>query len=125
MDITPLLKANRQVIHSYGNGGFQCRDVRYDGSVIVLPEAVHTWPAKSLVELTLSHLEPLRAQNEAIELLLIGCGEKMAPIDRELRQAVREWGIVIEPMDTGAACRTYNVLLMEERRVAAALIAVD
>jgi uncharacterized protein len=60
----------------------------------------------------------------SVELLLIGTGARMAQIDRTLRQALRADGVVIEVMDTGAACRTYNVLMAEGRRVAAALIAV-
>ena len=60
--------------------------------------------------------------NDRIELLLLGCGRRMAPPPSGLRQALRQAGIVLEVMDTGAACRTYNVLLSEERRVAAALL---
>jgi uncharacterized protein len=60
-----------------------------------------------------------------VELLLVGTGGRMAQIDRTLRQALRADGVVVEVMDTGAACRTYNVLMAEGRRVAAALIAVD
>ncbi|HET6224238.1 MAG TPA: Mth938-like domain-containing protein, partial [Dongiaceae bacterium] len=60
-----------------------------------------------------------------IDLLLVGCGARMAPLPPALRQALRQIGVVMEPMDTGAACRTYNVLMAEGRRVCAALIAVD
>jgi uncharacterized protein len=60
-----------------------------------------------------------------VDLLLIGCGRRMALVPPALRQTVRDGGVVIDSMDTGAACRTYNVLLAEDRRVAAALIAVD
>ena len=59
------------------------------------------------------------------DLLLIGCGTRMAMVPRDLRTALRADGIVIEPMDTGAAARTYNVLLAEHRPVSAALLAVD
>ena len=59
-----------------------------------------------------------------VEILLLGCGPRMAPVPRPLRETLRAAGIVIEAMDTGAACRTYNVLMSEGRRVAAALIAV-
>ena len=71
-------------------------------------------------------LQPVGAAGQAgsVELLLIGTGARMSQIDRELRQTLRADGVVIEAMDTGAACRTYNVLMAEGRRVAAALIAV-
>ena len=60
-----------------------------------------------------------------VEHVLIGCGPAIKPVAKDLRQSLRNWGIVAEPMDTGAACRTYNVLLSEDRRVAAALLPVD
>jgi uncharacterized protein len=125
MDITPLTRSDWQIINGYGNGGFTCREERHEGSILVAPEAVYPLPIQTLADLTLDALAELKTHAPAIELLLIGCGPQIAPIDAELRRTVREWGIVMEPMDTGAACRTYNVLLVEERRVAAALIAVD
>jgi uncharacterized protein len=60
-----------------------------------------------------------------VDLLLLGCGERTASVDGSVRQELRNAGVVIEPMDTGAACRTYNVLMADGRRVAAALIAID
>jgi len=65
------------------------------------------------------------AAEPPVEVLLVGCGSAMALIDPDLRDAARARGVALEPMDTGAACRTYNVLMAEDRRVAAALIAVD
>jgi uncharacterized protein len=62
--------------------------------------------------------------SDMVDLLLIGCGASMRPVPHELRAALRSVGIAVEPMNTGAACRTFNVLLAEGRRVAAALIAV-
>ncbi|MGH6796969.1 MAG: MTH938/NDUFAF3 family protein, partial [Roseiarcus sp.] len=59
-----------------------------------------------------------------VEILLLGCGPRMAPVPPALRQGLRVAGIVVDAMDTGAACRTYNVLLSEDRRVAAALLAL-
>jgi len=58
-----------------------------------------------------------------VDLLLLGCGARMAMVPAALRQQLRDAGVVIEAMDTGAACRTYNVLMADGRRVAAALIA--
>ena len=58
-------------------------------------------------------------------VLLIGCGRKIRPLPESLRAALRAEGMVLEPMDSGAACRTYNILMSEDRQVAAALIAVD
>ncbi|GAB4367570.1 MAG: Mth938-like domain-containing protein [Kiloniellaceae bacterium] len=125
MDVTPLIPQGRQIIESYGGGGFRVTGERYRGSVLVLPDWSAPWPLAAIGELTLESLEPVLAAEPPVEVLLIGCGAAMAFIDPELRAAARARGVALEPMDTGAACRTYNVLMAEDRRVAAALIAVD
>jgi uncharacterized protein len=80
----------------------------------------------SAAEASLENLEPILAAGRAraVELLLFGQGPRMLLVPPALRQGLREAGIVLEPMDTGAACRTYNVLMAEGRLVAAALIPV-
>ena len=64
-------------------------------------------------------------ESAEIELLLVGTGVDVVPLGEALRRRLREAGIRIDVMQTGAAARTYNVLVAENRRVAAALIAVD
>ena len=66
-----------------------------------------------------------RRRRGGIDLLLLGCGARMAMVPAGVRQHLRAAGVVVESMDTGAACRTYNVLMADGRRVAAALIAFD
>jgi uncharacterized protein len=90
----------------------------------VLPERALAWPVDALAAVTLDSLASVLAAEPKVELLLLGCGSRPAPLKSELRASLRVRGIVLELMDTGAACRTYNVLLAEERRVAAALIAI-
>jgi uncharacterized protein len=126
MDVTPIIPAERQVIQAYGDGRFRISGVVHEGSVIVLPERTLAWPAAAMAGLTLESLKDVLAAEPRVELLLVGRGRgrEPAPIAAELRAALRPRGIVVEVMDTGAACRTYNVLLAEGRRVAAALIAV-
>jgi uncharacterized protein len=124
MDITPLIPVERQVIQSYGNGRFRISDVVHEGSVIVLPERTVAWPVAAWAALTLESLAAVVEAEPSVELLLLGCGTRAAPLKSEIRAALRSRGVVSEPMDTGAACRTYNVLLSEARRVAAALVAV-
>jgi uncharacterized protein len=114
----------RQVIQGYQEGGFRIAGVRHEGSVLVLPDRTLAWPVSGLDQVTVESLGPIRAAEPAVEILLLGCGRCFAMASAELRQALREEGIGLEPMDTPAACRTYNVLLAEERRVAAALIAL-
>ncbi len=124
MDITPLTPAGSQVIDSYGAGMFRIAGLVYEGSVLVMPEQTLAWGAGSVEDLTIADFQPVLAAETRCGVLLLGCGEQMQMPPVPLRAALREHGISIEPMDTGAACRTFNVLLSEGRGVAAALIAL-
>ena len=121
-DVTPLIPAGRQVVDSYGRNGFHVSGVAYEGAILVTAEATVAWPVGSLTEVTLDSLSALF--DRGIEILLLGCGARMVPVPPALRTALKAKGMVVDAMDTGAACRTYNVLLAEERRVAAALLPV-
>ena len=127
MDLTPLIPAGRQIVESYGHARFRVTGTLYEGSVIVFPDHTVAWPVSEAGAATPDNLLAVCEAGRAgtIELLLLGCGPKMTLVPSSLRAALREAGVVIEPMDTGAACRTYNVLMAEGRRVAAALIAVE
>ncbi len=120
VEITPLLPGNRQVIERYGDTGFRISGVAWTSSVLVRPTRTLTWDVTCLEDITEDSLAPFF--DGTVEVLLIGCGARIAMIPPKLRAAVRARGPVIDAMDTGAACRTYNVLLAEDRRVAAALI---
>jgi len=126
MDLTPLVPQGRQIIESYGDGRFRVTGKVHQGSILVFPEKTVAWPVGESADLTEESLASIAAAGDAgtIDLLLIGCGPRMTLIPPKLRAALRSHGIVIEPMDTGAAARTYNVLAAEGRKVAAALIAV-
>lgn len=121
-DVTPLVPAGRQLLESYGDGRFRVSGLLYEGSIIVLPERTIPWPVPGMASLTADSFAPLFEAPP--EILLLGCGPKMLLLPPPLRSALRARGMVVDTMDTGAACRTYNVLLAEERKVAAALIAV-
>ena len=124
MDITPLLPEGRQVIQAYGDGGFRIAGTRHGGAVLILPGQTVPWPVDGLAGLAAGDFAPVVRARPAVEILLIGCGSRVAPLAPALREALRAEGIVVEAMDTGAACRTWNVLLAEERQVAAALLPV-
>ena len=126
MDVTPLIPKGKQVIDAYGDGGFRVSGTRIEGSVIVYPDRTSSWAPTAFADVTVPALEEILAAGRArqVELLLLGTGARMVQVDRVLRQELRNAGVVLEAMDTGAACRTYNVLLAEGRRVVAALIAV-
>ncbi|MGE0117607.1 MAG: Mth938-like domain-containing protein [Dongiaceae bacterium] len=126
MDLTPLIPAGRQIVESYGGGRFRVSGRVFDGSVLVFGDRTVAWPVREAVAATAESLAEVSAAGQAgtVDLLLIGCGRRTAPIPDALRRSLRDSGVVTEVMDTGAACRTYNVLAAEGRRVAAALIAV-
>ncbi len=126
MDITPQVPEGRQLIQSYGGGRFRIAGTFYPGSVLVLRERTLAWPVSMAENIAVETLRPLfdMLPAEKPDILLVGCGPTMVAPSAELRRSLRSMGIALEWMDTGAACRTFNVLLAEERRVAAALIAV-
>lgn len=116
----------RQVgIDAYGNGGFRFADMSHKGSLLCLPGGMVDWSVGTAAELTLESLEPVLDQADALDVLLIGLGGDIVAIDPAIRQVFRERKVIIEATQTGGAVRTYNVLLSEERAVAAALIAVE
>jgi len=121
LDITPDVPKGRQIVKAYGDGGFDISGVAHDGSVLVFLDQTVTWSG----ELNLEALRPVIDHPTKVEILVIGCGPKFVLPDEDLRRGLREHGIVLEWMDTAAACRTYNVLAIEDRVVAAALVAVD
>ena len=125
MEITPAIPGDRQVIAGYGAGLFRISGVVHNSSVIVFTDRTIAWPVQSLDDLTIDSLAPVRDADPAVEVLLLGVGGQNALVPSALRKALRDAGIVLDSMDTGAACRTYNVLMAEDRRVAAALIALS
>jgi len=124
VDISPRLAPGSPVIKSYGGGGFRIAGVRHEGSQIVYADGVVAWPAAILDADAETALLAALDDVQGVELLLIGCGPSAQMLSVELRQALRERHIAVDGMDTGAACRTFNVLLQEGRQAAAALIAV-
>jgi uncharacterized protein len=126
VEIAPLTLPDRQIIQAYGNGGFLVSDHRWTGAVIVCPKRTTGWAAQSPATFDLTLFEPvLESIDPPIELLLIGTGRRNEFLKPSFRAELRTLGLAIETMDTGAACRTYNLLVSEERRVAAALLPVD
>jgi len=115
MDITPSPSGDVPIIRGYGGGAFRINGQDYAHAVLVLPHRTLPWSGEVMREA----LSP--ALDAEIDLLLLGGGGAPQPVPSELRDALRAAGIAVEAMDTGAACRTYNVLALEGRRVGAAL----
>jgi uncharacterized protein len=121
----PARYPGRAPIEAYGNGGFRFAGMSHRGSILVLPGGIEAWPVAAAAEIGPTSLDRLVAEAASIEILLVGTGEDMTPMPRPAREALQRAGLFPEPMATGAAVRTYNVLLSEDRAVAAALIAVE
>lgn len=115
----------RPPIDAYGNGGFRFADMSHRGSILCLPSGVYGWEPGDPAALDDVDFRRLFAEPDAVQILLVGMGKDLRPLPKPLREAFRARGISADPMSTGAAVRTYNVLLAENRAVAAALVAVE
>ncbi|MBI1205737.1 MAG: hypothetical protein GC191_00455 [Azospirillum sp.] len=122
MDVTPWVSATLQLIERYTVDEFRIRGTVHHGPVIVFRNHTEAWTATDFDGLTIDSFAAVAAAAPRIEILLIGCGARIRLLPKALRQALRDAGLVVETMDTGSACRTFNILIAEDRRVAAALL---
>lgn len=121
----PARFPGRAPIDAYGNGGFRFADMSHRGSILCLPSGIYAWDVTDAGSLELGHLDRVLRELVTPGFLLLGTGRSQVFPSGEIRRAFLDAKIGLDPMDTGAACRTYNVLLAEGRPVGAALIAVD
>ena len=112
-------------IDAYGNGGFRFGGMSHRGSLLCFPNGMWAWPVAAVADLTAASLAPVFANAEAIDVFLIGAGRDPWVLPAPLRALFRERAISVDVMATGAAVRTYNILLAENRRAGVGLIAVD
>ena len=113
-------------IESFGAGGFRFADMSHRGSILVLPSGISAWDVATPAQITPQSLQSILDEPKgAIELLLIGTGEFLLPIRQDVRAVLKEAGIGVDQMATAHAIATYNILVTEKRRVAAALLAVS
>lgn len=115
----------RHAIDAYGNGGFRFAEMSHRGSILALPSGVRAWEVSGPAGLVPEAFAEVLAERAAIDVLLVGSGRDMTVLPDALLWIFREAGIRVDVMATGAAARTYNIMLAEGRRVAAALVAVD
>lgn len=115
----------RAPIEAYGNGGFRFADMSHRGSILCLPSGIYGWAPSDPANLTAADLARVLDEAAAIEVLLVGTGRDLKRLAPGLREQLRDAGVKADSMSTGAALRTYNVLLAENRSVAACLVAVD
>lgn len=115
----------RHVIEGYGGGGFRFGGMSHRGSILALPSGIKAWGAIAPQDISIESLAPVFDEVPGtIEHLLVGTGLTLMPVEPSLRKKLRDMGMTVEPMATGAAARTFSILLAEDRRVAAALLAV-
>ena len=115
----------RAPIDAYGNGGFRFAGMSHRGSILCLPSGIHGWEPADPENLGEEDFARVIAEAAEVEVLLVGMGRDLRRLPAALRQALRDAGLSSDPMSTGSAVRTYNVLLAEDRAVAAALVAVE
>jgi uncharacterized protein len=111
-------------IEAYGNGGFAFAEMSHRGSLLCLPDAIWAWPVTRPEEIDSAALARIFAAAKGIDTLIIGTGTGVWLPPSDLREALRAVRVVLDAMQTGPAIRTYNIMMGERRRVAAALIAV-
>jgi uncharacterized protein len=111
-------------IEAYGNGGFAFADMSHRGSLLCLPDAIWAWPVTRPDEINEVTLQRVIANAANIDTLIVGTGNEVWIPPSWLRDRLRKVSVVIDAMQTGPAIRTYNIMIGERRRVAAALIAV-
>lgn len=114
----------RAAIESYGDGGFRFAGMSHRGGLLLLPSGVHAWDAGADRPLTADDFADILAEEAPIDVLLVGTGRDIRPLAPALRALFRDRGVTVDAMSTGAAVRTYNILLAEDRRVAGAFQAV-
>ena len=115
----------RAPIDTYGNGGFRFAGMSHRGGIISVPSGIYAWDAPPADALDEAAFARVFAEADAIDILLIGTGGALVRLPRPLREAFRAANVIADTMSTGAAVRTFNVILAEGRAVAAALVPVD
>jgi len=113
----------RAPIDAYGQGGFRFAGMSHRGSLLIVPSGIYAWPVTDAAQIDAASLARLFAEQDEIDLLMIGSGRDPAFLSPALRLRLNEAKISVDMQPTGGAASTYNVLLDEGRRVAAALIA--
>jgi len=114
----------RAPIDAYGNGGFRFAEMSHVGSILCVPSGIYGWAPAFPGEVSAAALARVVAEGDDIDVLLLGMGKMPAPLGEEAAAALRGAGVRFDTMTTGAAVRTFNVMVAEDRRVAASLLAV-
>jgi uncharacterized protein len=114
----------RHKIDDYGGGGFRFADMSHKGSILALPSGVRAVPLGAAAEIDEATIDRALSESGGLDVFVVGTGQDLLPLASVLRAKLRAAGVGCETMATGAAVRTYNMLVDEDRRVGALLIAV-
>jgi len=115
----------RAPLDAYGRGGFRFAGMSHRGSILCVPSGIYGWSPAAPEDIDAEALRRVVEEKDAIDVLLLGIGDEPRHAPRDAAAALRRAGIGFDAMTTGAAVRTFNVMVSEERRVAAGLLAVD
>jgi uncharacterized protein len=111
-------------IDAYGKGGFAFAGMSHRGSLLCLPDAIWAWEVTRPEQIDRYSLARIFAAANSIDTLIVGTGTDVWIAPADLRTALRALHVTLDTMQTGPAIRTYNIMMGERRRVAAALVAV-
>jgi len=117
MQLNEIIFDKAMPIEGYGPGFFRVGGRVIQGAVLALPNSAQKWGG-------LDDIDALLAVADQVDVIFLGTGAEIAHAPDAMREALEEHGIGLEVMASAAACRTYNILLSEGRRVAAALVPV-
>jgi uncharacterized protein len=112
------------LLDAHGAGGFRFAGMSHRGSLLCLPNGLWAWPVAAPSALTVDALALVFAQAAAMDFFILGTGDAPWIMPQRLRERFHVVGLSVDAMLTGPAVRTYNVMLMENRRVGAGLIAI-
>jgi len=122
MDITPEIDSQTIQVEGYGDGGFRLNGRRFDGTVCLLPTGISSPSVQSVQALDGTNWpQEILDQANEIDVLLVGTGEAMTLVPEAAKDALKAAGLHCEPMNTGAGCRTFNVLVLDGRKIGALL----
>ena len=111
-------------IDRYGDGAFHVNEREFEGPILIWKDGVYPWAVGTMDDVTTDNLSPLLEHGDALDIILFGTGDVSHMLPRAIREALAAQNIAYDVMNTGAAARTFNMLLVDGRRVAAALLAV-
>ena len=112
------------LIDAHGGGGFRFAGLSHHGSLLCLPDGIWAWPVTEPAQASEETLARVFAQTGELDFFVFGTGAAPWIMPEPLRARFRAAQVSLDTMTTGAAVRTYNVMLMENRRLGAGLIAI-